>query len=175
MKPVGETLLEVINPKTKCVHSINFIVVKNSFNCLLVLSTVQTLNLVTVNDDCSFAKVESPTDKFSWDLGFASLTVDPNVSPKILPSRKIPLALQDQVKAELDTLVQRNVISLVDEPTPWVSQMAVVTKPNGDLRICIDPQPLNRALQREHYKLPTIDDILPQLKDAKIFSKLIGT
>ena len=118
VKPVGETLLEVINPKTKCIHSINFIVVKNSFNCLLGLSTVQTLNLVTVNDDCFIAKVKSPTDEFSGDLGSASLTVEPNVSPKILPSRKIPLALQDKVKAELDTLVQRNVISLVDEPTP---------------------------------------------------------
>ena len=56
--------------------------------------------------------------------------------------------------------------------TAWVSQMAVVKKPNGSLRICIDPQPLNAALQREHYKLPTLDDVLPSLSQARVFSKL---
>ena len=50
--------------------------------------------------------------------------------------------------------------------------MAVVRKPNGKLRICIDPQPLNATLKREHYRLPVLDDVLPKLKDAKIFSKL---
>ena len=43
---------------------------------------------------------------------------------------------------------------------------------NGKLRICIDPQLLNAALKREHYQLPVLDDVLPKLKDAKIFSKL---
>ena len=51
--------------------------------------------------------------------------------------------------------------------------MAVVEKPNGDLQICVDPQPLNAALQREHYKLPTVDNVLPKLNGAKIFTKLI--
>ena len=55
-------------------------------------------------------------------------------------------------------------------PTEWVSQM--VHKPNGKLRICIDPQPLNAALKREHYRLSVLDDVLPKLRDAKIFSKL---
>ena len=35
-----------------------------------------------------------------------------------------------------------------------------------------DPQPLNAAFKREHYRLPVLDDVLPKLKDAKIFSKL---
>ena len=60
----------------------------------------------------------------------------------------------------------------VDQPTPWVSQMAVVEKPNKQIRICIDPRPLNNDLQREHYQLPTFDDIRPELHQAKVFSKL---
>ena len=35
-----------------------------------------------------------------------------------------------------------------------------------------DPQALNAALKREHYRLPVLDDVLPELKDAKVFSKL---
>ena len=46
--------------------------------------------------------------------------------------------------------------------------MAVVKKPYGSLRICIDPQPLNEALQREHYRLPTFNNVLPTLNNAKI-------
>ena len=57
------------------------------------------------------------------------------------------------MKAELDILVKRGVLVHVEEPTKWVSQMAVVREQNGKLRLCIDPQSLNherthkRALQ----------------------------
>ena len=44
-------------------------------------------------------------------------------------------------------------------------------KQTGDIRICIDPQPLNCALQREHYRLPVMDDVLPFLIDSKLFTK----
>lgn len=47
----------------------------------------------------------------------------------------------------------------------------VTEKPNGKLRVCIDPQHLNKALKRSHYPLPVIEDILPELTDVKIFSK----
>ena len=67
---------------------------------------------------------------------------------------------------------ERNILVPVTEPRKWVSQMAVPRKPNGKIRICIDPQPLNTALMRKHYKLPTLDDVLPKLNNAKIFSKL---
>ena len=48
--------------------------------------------------------------------------------------------------------------------------MVVVRKSNNDLRICIDPTNLNKEIKRPHYALPTIDDILPNLVNAKVFS-----
>lgn len=106
------------------------------------------------------------------DLGEATLVVDNEVQPKTLPCRKLPLAIKDRDKSELDKLVDRGILVPVTTPTRWVSQMAVVHKANGKLRICIDPQALNSALLREHYKLPTLDDILPKHQKAKLFSKL---
>jgi len=47
----------------------------------------------------------------------------------------------------------------------------VVEKPNGKLRVCIDPVHLNQALKRSHYPLPVIEDVLPDLADVKFFSK----
>ena len=40
--------------------------------------------------------------------------------------------------------------------------------------ICIDPppQPSNSALKRDYYRLPLVDDVLPQLCKAKVFIKL---
>ena len=47
------------------------------------------------------------------------------VPPKVLPFRKVPIAIQDAVKEELDRLVNKGVLVPVTEPTKWVSQMAV--------------------------------------------------
>jgi hypothetical protein len=41
---------------------------------------------------------------------------------------------------------------------------------NGTVRLCLDPQNLNQALKRNHYLVPDIDDVLPQLAEAKMFS-----
>lgn len=53
--------------------------------------------------------------------------------------------------------------------------MVTVVKPNGKLRICIDPRDLNKALKREHYPMPTIEDVLTRIPNAKVFSVLDAT
>jgi hypothetical protein len=50
--------------------------------------------------------------------------------------------------------------------------MAVAQKANNKIRICIDPQSLNKALIREHYKIVPADDALTKWAKAKVFSKL---
>ena len=50
--------------------------------------------------------------------------------------------------------------------------MVVVPKPSGKVRICVDMKPLNENVMREFHSLLTIDEILAQLSDARIFSKL---
>ena len=169
MKPLGETVLMVVNPRTRVKSEVKFVVVPNGFTNLLGLKTIQELGFITINEECFISQIKAPQ---LGDLGEATLRIDENAQPKILPCRKIPLAIEGSVKEELDRLVEKGVLVPVTEPTVWVSQMAVVHKPSGKLRICIDPQPLNVALKREHYKLPVFDDVLPKLKDAKVFSKL---
>lgn len=62
-------------------------------------------------------------------------------------------------------------IKKVTTPTDWISSMLTVKKP-GKLRICIDPRDLNKAIKRSHYIMPTLEDILPNLANAKVFSVL---
>ena len=52
-----------------------------------------------------------------------------------------------------------------------MSSLVVTQKPNGKVRVCIDPQRLNQALKRRHYPLSVIEDILPELSKGKVFTK----
>ncbi|XP_033730983.1 uncharacterized protein K02A2.6-like [Pecten maximus] len=171
LEPLGQCTLKVTNPRTSVESSVTFIVVPNGLTNLLGLKTIQELGFVTIKDDRFISQVMKTPHKLG-DLGEATLRTDGSIPAKVLPCRKVPLAIQASVKEELDRLQDTGVLVPVTEPTQWVSQMAVVHKTNGKLRLCIDPQPLNTALMREHYRLPVLDDILPKLKDAKIFSKL---
>ena len=54
----------------------------------------------------------------------------------------------------------------VTEPTEWVSFLVAVEKPNGKLRVCLDPKDLNRAIHRHHYPMKTLEDTLPYLSKA---------
>lgn len=47
----------------------------------------------------------------------------------------------------------------------------VVANPNK-IRICLDPKDLNKALKRPKYQMPTLDELLPKLNNAKVFSTL---
>ena len=64
------------------------------------------------------------------------------------------------------------VIERVYEPTEWVNSMVTVVKPNGKLRICIDPRNLNKAIKREHYPMKTIEEIASRMPNATTFPVL---
>ena len=51
--------------------------------------------------------------------------------------------------------------------------MTVVWKADKkQIRICLDPRDLNKAITWNHFNMPTIDDVLPRLDGAKVFSIL---
>jgi len=72
----------------------------------------------------------------------------------------------------LDQLEKDDILAKVTEPTSWVSSMVVVPKKDGSLRLCLDPKDLNRAVQREHYPLPVIEDVAVRFHKARLFTVL---
>lgn len=128
------------------------------------------MNHVSVEDSL----IKEYDDVFSKELGAlpgqVHLQLDETVQPVITPPRRIPTALKDKFKVEIDRLESLGVVSKVDEPTNWVSSVVVATKRSGQLRVCIDPLHLNKALKRERYQIPVLDDLLPELSRAKVFS-----
>ena len=102
--------------------------------------------------------------------GEYDLEIDEPITPVQVRPRKIPLSMKEEVKTKLDTLTKQCIIEQVESPTPWISHLQPVIKSNRTVRLCRDPQNLNQALKRNNYQMPNIDDVLPQLAEAKMFS-----
>ena len=100
------------------------------------------------------------------------VTLDEMVQPVQHPPRQVPVAIRERLRETLEDLERREIVACVTTPTSWISSMVVVLKPNGALRICLDPKDLNRALQRENYPLPTIEEVATRLHGAKVFTVL---
>ena len=53
--------------------------------------------------------------------------------------------------------------------------MVPVMKKGGGVRICVDLKKLNRAVKKERYMLPTVEDVMHKLKGSTVFTKLDAT
>lgn len=95
--------------------------------------------------------------------GQLHLEIDQNVQPVQLTTRRVPIVFRERLKQELDRLSDISLIRKVDSPTEWISAMVITTKKNGQV---------NEALRRNRYRLPTIDDVLPLLSKARVFTLL---
>lgn len=149
----------------------------------IILSLFRLLKRKSCGDIRSIATADELVRRypevFAKDLGTLPGTVhlraDENAEQSVTPSRRIPTTLREKFKAELDRLENLGVLAKVDEPTAWVSSVVIARKKSGALRICIDPRPLNQALKRETQQLPILDDLMPELARAKIFSTVYLT
>jgi transposase InsO family protein len=106
--------------------------------------------------------------------GKYKIYTDETVQPVIHPPRKFPVPIREELKKRLAEMEEMGVIRKVTEPTDWVSSLLVVREPTK-LRICLDPRDLNKAIKREHYPLPCIEEVVTRLTDVKVFSVLDAT
>lgn len=103
--------------------------------------------------------------------GTYSLKIDPTVPPVVHGPRRQPQALRQKICAKLEEMTREGQIAKVTEPTDWVSSMVVKVK--GDkVRICLDPKDLNKAIRREHYPIPTVEEVVAGFPEATLFSVL---
>ena len=70
-------------------------------------------------------------------------------------------------------MLKLGVIRKVDQPTEWCHPIVIVTKPNGDIRLCIDLTKLNMGVERELYQLEAVEETLAKLgEDCVYMSKI---
>lgn len=167
---VGSSVIEWLYKNAS--YKLHFVIA--DFECQSVLGKFACENMQMIQRIFSL-NIDMYTDLFQGLgklPGKYSIVVDNNVQPSICPVRKIPIGVRDKLVHELARMEKLGVIRKVSHPTSWVNAIVVAPKKDGSIRVCLDPRPLNRAIRRAHYPLPTLTDIATKLEGAQIFSKL---
>ena len=102
------------------------------------------------------------------------LNVDQSIIPVIQPPRKIPQAMVDPLKQEIDRMMKLDVIRKLDinEATDWCHNLVLVQKTNGKLRVCLDPQTINKALRFNIHDTRTFQDVTSSIRKVTKVSKI---
>ena len=61
------------------------------------------------------------------------ITLDPEVSPVVHASRKVPIELKDKLQAEFREMESQDIIAKVTQPTDWVNSLVIAEHENGRL------------------------------------------
>ena len=176
IRPIGQCSLTGENRGKK--HRLCFQVVNGDYTPLLGRVTCEEMGLIQrvnyVNIETLMKDYADVYSGLGCLPGEYHITVDPDIPPVVHPPRRIPHAKRSKLKQELDRMVRSGIIEKVpiNEPADWVNSTVVVDKPNGSVRVCLDPRDLNVAIKREHYPLPTVEEITARCAGAKLFTTL---
>ena len=170
---LGKLIAKVVH-KNKPVHVL-FIVADIKSPPVLGLDTSEKLSLIKL---VMAIDTELPESLAEFEDCFGELGCLPevhhvnlklDVTPVVHPPRRIPYALRDKLRDQLQCMEKLDIIEKVSEPTDWVNSLVSVIKPNGKLRICIDQRDLNRAIKRQHFQLSSTEDLFAQMFWSKVF------
>ena len=99
-----------------------------------------------------------------------SFQVKSDVTPVQMPIHRVPLSKRLKEKAAIERYVKEGILEKVTQPTSWCSNILCREQPNK-FRVCIDPsQTINQAIERPVYQMPTLNEHLHKLNNAKCFT-----
>jgi transposase InsO family protein len=93
-----------------------------------------------------------------------------DATPVYQPPYRIPTVWQDQVRGEIQAMLDADVIE--PSTSAWTSPIIPVKKKDGSLRLCIDYRKLNAVTQEDRYPMPRVEELLEQLGKAKYISHI---
>lgn len=182
IKIFGMAELRLFDLKNKTERLANFLVVDNTFEPILGRMTCFEFGLIKRLDIDSVTLPGSKEEFVARNAdvftgigkcpGNVTIHLREDSRPVLHYRKRFPFTIVEKLKIKLNELVQDGIISPVEYPTDWVNNLQLVEKDNGDLRICLDPKPLNACIRREHFLIPTIDDFTSKLSNKKIFTVL---
>ncbi|PFX23104.1 Uncharacterized protein K02A2.6 [Stylophora pistillata] len=146
----------------KCVDE--FTVVEGRGKALLGKDAAEKLNVLRVGPPNSPQACSITSEGTSVDIvrNFAGVFLE-----------WVTLWFKDKVDKTLDEFLKEDIIEEVPSgPTEWISSLVVVSKPDGDIRVCVDMRRINGAIKRVRHPIPTIEEVLYDLNGSTVFSKL---
>jgi hypothetical protein len=135
------------------------------------LGLIQRMNVVHDDHMAQFEEFPDLVKTTGTLPGTYKIKIDSNAKGVIHGPRRQPASLKRRIIEELHIMEKNGYITRVEEPTEWVSSMVVSLRKNK-VRICIDPGDLNNAIKREHHPMKTVEEVVSEIPEAKVFSVL---
>ena len=103
----------------------------------------------------------------------AKIEMKPDTEPVRKAPRRVPLALKEKFTKEIHSMFDSGILTKVTPgmPTPeWLNIFVIVKKPNGNLRVCLDPTDLNKSIIQPVCDMRTLEEIIDLLKGSLYFA-----
>jgi hypothetical protein len=81
--------------------------------------------------------------------------------------------LKPLVKVELENLKKYGIIYPIIHSN-WLSNLVVVRKKNGEIKMCVDFRDLNKSSVKDNYPFPNMDFLLQKVMESYCMSMLDG-
>lgn len=98
---------------------------------------------------------------------------DENARPFRQKLRQINPKLAPLVQKELTKMLAAGIIAQTRHST-WCSNLVIVRKKNGTIRLCVDFRNLNLACKKDNYPLPKMETLLQRVTGSGMMSLLDG-
>ncbi|XP_055589043.1 uncharacterized protein K02A2.6-like [Uranotaenia lowii] len=164
--------VEVVGASKPVVEA-EFLVVDEGRRSLLGRCTANELRLLDIGlnvhnceeaDDLTvFPKIPGVRVRFS---------IDKSVPPEKNAYFNVPAAYREAAKRRLEEMAARGIIEKVTSAPRWISGMSAVPKGKNDFRLVVNMRAPNKAIKREYFRLPLVDEMRIKLHGAKYFTKL---
>ena len=141
------------------------------------LLKISTTNLTQDQHQQAHRMLDHNKDIFSTsdtDIGHSNrvqhkIHLDDN-TPFKQRHRRIPPSMIEEVRNHIQQLLAAGIIRRSE--SPWTSNVVLVRKKSGELRMCVDYRQLNARTIRDAYALPRPEEILESLGGNSYFSVL---
>ena len=100
------------------------------------------------------------------------IELEDNATPVKIPARRVPIAYQEDLKNELDLMERNDVVQKISSAVEWCSPVVIAHKKNGKIRLCVDYRRLNEVIREPSRQIPTVEEVLGRVGDAKWFTTL---
>ena len=93
--------------------------------------------------------------------------------PFIHKLRHIKPKLSTQIQKELQNIVDTRIIAPI-RYSSWMSNLVIIQKNNGDIRLCFNFRNLNQLSLKDNYPLLNIEHLLQRVTSVRMMSMLDG-
>jgi len=96
--------------------------------------------------------------------------LEPGAKPVNVRPYRYPHYEKGEIERLVDEMLKADIIK--DSHSVFSSPVLLVRKKDDTWRLCVDYRALNAIIVKDKFPIPTIDEIIDNLNEAKYFSKL---